>query len=90
MYQQKIAKHLIESNKTDFDNAFNTMTQQTNAEKRFFRFVDKNPMFSNNSKEAIYDYLMSSRKRSFEYKPQMDENYDIPAVCLNPDDACKD
>ncbi len=90
MYQQKNAKHLIESNNTDFDSAFNTMTMQTNAENRFFRFVDKNPMFSNNSKEAIYDYLLSSRKRPFEYKPHTDENYDVPTVCLHPDDACKD
>lgn len=90
MYQQKIAKHLIELNKMEFDNTFNTLTmRKKNSEKQFFHFVDKNPMFSDNSKEAIYEYLVSFRKRQFEYKPHIDENYEVPASCLHTDDACK-
>ena len=90
MYQQKIAKHLIELNKMDFDNTFNTMTTiHTNSERRFFHFVDKNPMFDDNSQEAIYEYLVSSRKHKFEYKPQIDENYEIPSASPLEDDVCK-
>lgn len=90
MYKQKIAKHLIELNKKDFDDTFNTMTSLlTNSGNRFFHFIDKNPLFEDNSKEAIYAYLVSSRKRRYAYKQQSDENYDIPAVCMLTDDACK-
>jgi len=90
MYQQKIAKHLIELNKMDFDNTFNTMTSlHTKSDKRFFRFVDKNPVFNDNSREAIYEYLVSSRKHAFDYKQQIDENYEMPSACLITDDVCK-
>jgi len=90
MYQQKIAKHLIEMNKIDFDGTFNTMTtNHANSEQRFFRFVDKNPMFNNNSQEAIYEYLVSLRKRKCEYQPQIDENHEIPSAIRFTDDALK-
>jgi hypothetical protein len=90
MYQQRIAKHLIELNKMDFDSTFNTMAAiHTNSEQRFFRFVDKNPLFDSNSQEAIHEYLVSSRKRKFDYKSQIDENYEIPSVSIFTDDVCK-
>ena len=90
MDQQKIAKHLIELHKTEFKNTLNTMTtHHVNSDRLFFRFVDKNPLLGNNSQDAIYEYLVSSRKQQFIYRPQVDESYEIPEIYLCTNDARK-
>lgn len=74
MDQKKIAKQSMELNKTTFVHMFNTMTPpQSNPEKIFFRFVDKNPLFPDNSKEAIHEYVLASRKRRSDFKSHFDE-----------------
>ena len=90
MDQQKIAKHLIELNETYLDCTINTMTKlQADTQERFFRFVDKNPLFANNSADAIYAYLVSSRKRQYGYKPQVDDHQEILASYFISDHAHK-
>jgi hypothetical protein len=64
MDRQRIAKHWIESNEMDFSSASVPMTlPQNDAESLFYRFVDKNPLFSDNSGEAVIQYLLASRKQ---------------------------
>lgn len=77
MNHKKIAKQLMEVNKTTLDNTFATMTMpQDNPEKIFFRFVDKNPLFPDNSKDAIREYILASHKRRSDFKLHCDEGYE--------------
>jgi hypothetical protein len=77
MDHRKIAKQLMELHKTAFDNTFNTMTiLQDNSERLFFRFVDKNPLFPNNSTEAVHEYILTSHKRRSDFKTHVDETYE--------------
>jgi len=74
MDHKKIAKQLMELHQTAFNNPFNPVAlSQDNSEKNFFRFVDKNPLFPDNSKDAIQEYLVTSRKRRSDCKPHCDE-----------------
>ncbi len=80
MDQQKIAKHLIELNETYLDGTVSTVSAlHVDSQRRFFGFVDKNPVFCNNSKHAIYDFLVSSRKHKYEYRFPADEKQDEPS-----------
>jgi len=80
MEQRKIAKHVNQLNQTAFNQSFHTMTQeQSTSEKFFFRFVDKNPLFTDNSKNAIREAILSPRKTRSEFKSFFDEDYDMMA-----------
>ncbi len=88
-----MAKHLIDLNNTDFVNTFNTMTMTTpptQSNRGFFRFVDKNPLFADNSQEAVYEYLISSRKHKLAYKTQIDESFETPPTPPLTNDTLKE
>ena len=90
MNQQKIVKHLIELNETQADCGITTVSLfQDDSEKRFFSFVDKNPLFTDNTIDAVYEYLTASRKRHYEYHAIVDENPEVPSGYLDPDYAHK-
>ena len=77
MNYKKIAKHLTETNKTTFNNTFNAAKMlQDNSQRIFFHFVDKNPLFQNNSKDAIHEYIRDSRRKRAGFKPYFDEGYE--------------
>lgn len=83
MDQQKIAKHLIDLNEMHLDCNTNTVSAlHVDSEQRFFRFVDKSPLLSDNTIDAIYESLVSTRKYKYEYRSMIDENHDIPAGCF--------
>lgn len=76
MNHSKILIQMMEIHKTAFDNSFKTLTTvQDNSEKVFFRFVDKNPLFSDNSRKSINDYLSAYRKGRVDFKNSVDESY---------------
>ena len=78
MEQKKIAKHVMGLNQTAFNRSFNTMTrQQSISEELFFRFVDKNPLFADNSKNAIRDVILSPRQTRSEFTSLFDEDYEM-------------
>lgn len=63
--------------KTTLDNTYAMMTMpQDNPEKIFFRFVDKNPLFPDNSKDAIREYILASRKRRSDFKSHWNDGYE--------------
>jgi len=73
MDHKKIAKQLMELHQTAFNNPFNMIAlNQDHSEKNFFRFVDKNPLFPDNSKDAIQKYLVTSCKRRSDFKSHCD------------------
>lgn len=75
MDRQRIAKHMIESSEMAFNDMMNAMTSsQSDAEKLFFSFVDKNPLFENNSLESVNKYLLASRKKRHIAKTPDDES----------------
>ena len=76
MDHNKITKQLLEMNKTAFDNTFSSMTiLQDNSERIFFRFVEKNPLFTDNSRNAATEYIQASRKRRTDLKSHLDESF---------------
>lgn len=69
MNHKKIAKQLRKTNKTAIGNSFNaSTTPQDNSERIFFLFVDKNPLFPNNSWQAINEYILASHRRRSDTK----------------------
>lgn len=83
MDHKKIAKQLMGMNKTTFDNTFNPTTMlQDDSERLFFHFVDKNPLFPNNSEDAINEYILASRKRRSDFKSHFAEGYEKGANYL--------
>lgn len=75
MDHKRIAKQLMEFDETVFEEASCTMTPpQDKSEIVFFRFVDKNPLYPDNSKEAIQAYIRASRKRRYDFKTHFDED----------------
>ena len=77
MDHKKIVRQLIDPSKTDLDNTFSTITLPAdNPEKAFFCFVDKNPLFPDNSEDAIHEYILASRKRRSDVKSHCDAGYE--------------
>jgi hypothetical protein len=57
--------------------------QQTGTDKRrFFRFVDKNPLFRTNTKATIQEYILSTRRARCVYKPHLEGSCESPADYL--------
>lgn len=80
MEQRKIAKHVAQLNQAVINRSFNAATREQNTpENYFFRFVDKNPLFADNSKNAIREVILSSRKTRSEFCSFFDEDYDMMA-----------
>ncbi|PKN19851.1 MAG: hypothetical protein CVU71_05650 [Deltaproteobacteria bacterium HGW-Deltaproteobacteria-6] len=80
MDHKKTAKQLMDLNTTVFHSTSNTTAlRKETPESFFFSFIDKNPLFQDNSKEAIHEYLLASHKRRFAFQTHVDEgNEKVP------------
>ena len=76
MNPKQIAKQMIAFNKTAFDNNFNAMNalhEQT--EKLINKFWEKTPMFPEDGKKAVNDWINAYKKGRAEFKATADESY---------------
>jgi polyhydroxyalkanoate synthesis regulator phasin len=76
MDPKQIAKQMIAFNKTAFDNNFNainTLHEQT--EKIVSKFWEKSPMFPEEGKKAISEWMKAYKKGCEDFKNAVDENF---------------
>ena len=76
MDNQRIAKQMIELNKTAFDNGFNFMnTVYEQNEKMFETFLSQATWMPEAGKQTIKEWLEAYRKGCSQYKKMVDESY---------------
>jgi polyhydroxyalkanoate synthesis regulator phasin len=76
MDPKQIAKQMIVFNKTAFDNNFQAMKalhEQT--ERLVNKFWEKSPLFPEEGKKAISEWMKASKKGSDDFKNIVDENF---------------
>jgi len=76
MDQKQIAKQMMEFNKTAFDNnlsAMKALHEQT--EKVVNKFWEKSPMFPEEGKKAISEWMKAYKKGCDDFKNIVDENF---------------
>jgi len=76
MDPKQIAKQMIAFNKTAFDNNFramNALHEQT--EKIVTKFWEKSPMFPEEGKKAISEWMKTYKKGCEDFKNMVDENF---------------
>jgi hypothetical protein len=76
MDPKQIAKQMIVFNKTAFDNNFRAMLSlQEQTERLVNRFWEKSPMFPEEGKKAITDWMTAYKKGCGDFKSLVDENF---------------
>ncbi len=76
MDPKQIAKQMIMFNKTAFDNNFRAMQAlQEQTERLVGRFWEKTPMFPEEGKKAIGDWMKAYKKGCEDFKAVVDENF---------------
>ena len=76
MDQKQIAKHMVDFNKTAFDNTFSAMTAlQDQTEKFVSNFLEKAQWFPEDGKKAINEWVKSYKKAREDFKAYADESY---------------
>jgi polyhydroxyalkanoate synthesis regulator phasin len=76
MDQKKVAKQMMDFNKTAFDNTFNSMTVlQDQTEKLVFSFLEKAPWFPEDGKKAVNEWIKAYKKGREDFKSAADESY---------------
>mgnify|MGYP001768313877 CR=1 FL=1 len=76
MDPKQIAKQMIMFNKTAFDNNFRAMQAlQEQTERLVGRFWEKTPMFPEEGKKAIADWMTAYKKGCEDFKTVVDENF---------------
>ena len=71
-----IAKQMIVFNKTAFDNNFRAMQAlQEQTERLVNKFWDKSPMFPEEGKKVISDWMTAYKKGCKDFKRVMDDNF---------------
>lgn len=76
MEMPQMAKQMVEFQKVTFNNAFNTLTMfQDQAEKLVHTFLDQNPAFPQQSREAFRDWLNMCKKARDDYKKTIDDSF---------------
>lgn len=76
MDTKQIAKQMIAFNKTAFDNNFNAMkTLHDQMERVINKFWEKTPMFPEEGKKAVAEWIKSYKKGCEDYKKIVDENF---------------
>lgn len=76
MDPKQIAKQMIVFNKTAFDNNFHAMQalhEQT--ERLVNKFWEKSPLFPEEGKKAISEWMKAYKKGSDDFKNVVDENF---------------
>jgi polyhydroxyalkanoate synthesis regulator phasin len=76
MDNQKIAKQMIQFNKTAFDNSFNAMTMvYEQNEKMVNTFLSQATWLPEEGKKAIEDWVSAYRNGCDDFKKLVDDNY---------------
>ena len=76
MDPKQIAKQMIVLNKTTFDNNFHAMELlQEQTESLISKFWEKSPMFPEEGKKAIADWMTSYKKGYADFKNMVDDNF---------------
>ncbi|PKN51891.1 MAG: hypothetical protein CVU55_09020 [Deltaproteobacteria bacterium HGW-Deltaproteobacteria-13] len=76
MDQNQIAKQMMEFNKTAFDNTFGVMVAlQDQAEKLVSNVLEKTPMFPEEGKKVINEWVNTYKKGRENFKATADESY---------------
>lgn len=76
MDQTKIARQMIEFNKTTFDNAFSAMVSlQDQTEKLVSGFLEKTPWFPEEGKKSFNDWVNTCKKGRNDFKAATDNGY---------------
>ncbi|MEQ8203303.1 MAG: hypothetical protein ABRQ31_05920 [Smithellaceae bacterium] len=76
MDPKQVAKQMIAFNKAAFDNNFKTMTalyEQT--ERMISKFWEKSPMFPEEGKKVITEWLKTYKNGCENFKKTVDENF---------------
>lgn len=76
MDPKQIAKQMIDFNKTAFDNNFRAMQalhEQT--ERLVNKFWEKSPVFPEEGKKAISDWMAAYKKGCEDFKGVVDDNF---------------
>ena len=76
MDPKQVAKQMIAFNKAAFDNNFSAMSalhEQT--EKMINKFWEKSPMFPEEGKKVISEWLKTYKNGCEDFKKTMDENF---------------
>jgi len=76
MNPKQIAQQMIAFNKTAFDNNFNAMkTLHEQTEKIVNKFWEKTPLFPEEGKKAISDWMKAYKKGCDDFKKVVDDNF---------------
>ena len=76
MDPKQIAKQMIVFNKTAFDNNFRAMQAlQEQTEKLVNKFWDKSPMFPEEGKKVISDWMTAYKKGCEDFKSVVEDNF---------------
>ena len=76
MNPKQIAKQMIVFNKTAFDNNFHAMNAlQEQTERLVNKFWEKSPLFPEEGKKAISEWMTAYKKGSDDFKNIVDENF---------------
>ncbi|MCK7507327.1 MAG: hypothetical protein MZV70_26970 [Desulfobacterales bacterium] len=76
MDPKQIAKQMIVFNKTAFDNNFRAMQAlQEQTERLVNKFWDKSPMFPEEGKKVISDWMTAYKKGCEDFKSVVDDNF---------------
>jgi hypothetical protein len=76
MNPKQIAQQMIAFNKTAFDNNYNAMKSLHEQTERIVnKFWEKSPMFPEEGKKAISDWMNAYKKGCDDFKNAVDENF---------------
>ena len=76
MDPKQIAKQMIAFNKTAFDNNFSAMNALHEQTERIInKFWEKSPMFPEEGKKAISEWMKTYKKGCEDFKSTVDENF---------------
>ena len=76
MDPKQIAKQMIAFNKNAFDNNFSAMNALHEQTERIInKFWEKSPMFPEEGKKAISEWMKTYKKSYEDFKSAMDENF---------------
>jgi len=76
MDPKQIAKQMIAFNKTAFDNNFTAMkTLHEQTERIVTRFWEKSPMFPEEGKKAITEWMKAYKKGCDDFKSMVDDSF---------------
>jgi len=76
MEPKKIAKEMIDFNKTAFDNSFKSMSLlQDQTEKMVSAFIEQTTFFPEEGKKVVKDWIASYKKGRDEFKNSADESF---------------